>query len=460
LTTWVTTIDHLLSVAVGYAWGWPLIVLVIGGGLFLTLYSRFTPFRYARHSWQILRGVWDDANDPGEITHFQALSTALSSTVGMGNIAGVAVAITQGGPGAVFWMWVSATVGMATRFFTCTLACMYRLKDDCGVDQGGPMYFIEAGLGRRFRVLAILFSICGLVGCLSLFQANQLAEVLRSSYGLSRGWTGVVCMLIVGGVITGGIQRIGRVTSRIVPLMCGLYILACLFVIGTHLAEIPGLFLRIFHDAFNGTAAVGGVTGIAVSTVISTGVKRGTFSNEAGIGTAALAHGAAKTRQPVREGLVAMNGPFIDTILICTMTALVVLAEGNWQGSGIRGIALTAQAFESAMGGLGQLLIVLSVVLFAVSTMVGYSYYGRKCFSYLVGWQWGLLYNYFYCAMILVGALWSTESVVNLLDTGFALMAVPTMAATLLLSPRVMEAARNYFQQIQISRDSSLGARQ
>jgi AGCS family alanine or glycine:cation symporter len=458
LTTWVTTIDHLLSVAVGYAWGWPLIVLVIGGGLFLTLYSRFTPFRYARHSWQILRGVWDDANDPGEITHFQALSTALSSTVGMGNIAGVAVAITQGGPGAVFWMWVSATVGMATRFFTCTLACMYRLKDDSGVDQGGPMYFIEAGLGRRFRVLAILFSICGLVGCLSLFQANQLAEVLKSSYGLSRGWTGVVCMLIVGGVITGGIQRIGRVTSRIVPLMCGLYILACLFVIGTHLAEVPGLFLRIFHDAFTGTAAVGGVTGIAVSTVISTGVKRGTFSNEAGIGTAALAHGAAKTRQPVREGLVAMNGPFIDTILICTMTALVVLAEGNWQGSGIRGIDLTAQAFKSAMGGLGQLLIVLSVVLFAVSTMVGYSYYGRKCFSYLVGWQWGLLYNYFYCAMILVGALWSTESVVNLLDTAFALMAVPTIAATLLLSPRVMEAARSYFQRIQISRDSSLGA--
>ena len=444
----------------GYAWGWPLIVLVIGGGLFLTLYSRFTPFRYAHHSWQILRGKWDDPNDPGEITHFQALSTALSSTVGMGNIAGVAVAITQGGPGAVFWMWVSATVGMATRFFTCTLACMYRLRDESGVDQGGPMYFIEAGLGRPFRVLAILFSVCGLVGCLSLFQANQLAEVLESSYGVSRGWTGVGCMLIVGGVIIGGIQRIGRVTSRIVPLMCGVYIVACLYILGTHLTEIPGLFFQIFHNAFNGTAAVGGATGIAVSTVISTGIKRGTFSNEAGIGTAALAHGAAKTRQPVREGLVAMNGPFIDTILICTMTALVVLAEGNWRGSGIRGIDLTAQAFESAMGGLGQLLIALSVVLFAVSTMVGYSYYGRKCFSYLVGWQWGLLYNYFYCAMILVGALWSTESVVNLLDTGFALMAVPTMAATLLLSPRVMEAARNYFQQIQISRDSSLGARQ
>ena len=458
--TWLTTIDHLLSVAVGYAWGWPLIALVIGGGLFLTLYSRFTPFRYARHSWQILLGKWDDPNDPGEITHLQALSTALSSTVGMGNIAGVAVAITQGGPGAVFWMWVSATVGMATRFFTCTLACMYRLKDESGVDQGGPMYFIEAGLGRPFRVLAILFSVCGLVGCLSLFQANQLAEVLESSYGLSRGWTGVGCMLIVGGVIIGGIQRIGRVTSRIVPLMCGVYILACLYILGTHLAEIPGLFFRIIHDAFNGTAAVGGATGIAVSTVISTGVKRGTFSNEAGIGTAALAHGAAKTRQPVREGLVAMNGPFIDTILICTMTALVVLVEGNWQGAGVRGIDLTAQAFESAMGGLGQLLIALSVVLFSVSTMVGYSYYGRKCFSYLVGWQRGLLYNYFYCAMILVGALWSTESVVNLLDTGFALMAMPTMAATLLLSPRVMEAARVYFRRIQISRDSSLGAQQ
>lgn len=437
----------------GYAWGWPLIFLVIGGGLFLTLYSRLTPFRYAPHSWQILRGTWDDPKDPGEITHFQALSTALSSTVGLGNIAGVAVAITQGGPGAVFWMWVSATVGMATRFFTCTLACMYRVKDERGVDQGGPMYFIEAGLGRRFRGLSILFSVCGLVGCLSLFQANQLAEVLASSYGVGRGWTGVFCTLIVGGVIIGGIERIGKVTSRIVPLMCGIYVLGCLYILGIHLAEIPSLFIWIFHDAFNGTAAVGGATGIAVSKVIATGVKRAAFSNEAGIGTAALAHGAAKTSQPIREGLVAMNGPFIDTILICTMTSLVVLAEGNWHGSGIRGVALTSQAFESAMGGLGRLLITVTVILFAVSTMVGYSYYGRKCFSYLVGWRRGHLYNYFYCAMILVGALWSAESVVNLLDTGFAVMAVPTMAATLLLSPRVMEAARIYFQHIRTGED-------
>ncbi|NIO07326.1 MAG: amino acid carrier protein, partial [Deltaproteobacteria bacterium] len=362
-----------------------------------------------------------------------------------------AVAITQGGPGAVFWMWASATVGMATRFFTCTLACMYRLKDENGVDQGGPMYFIEAGLGRRFRILAILFSVCGLVGCLSLFQANQLAEVLEGSYGLSRGWTGIICMLTVGAVVIGGIQRIGRVTSRVVPLMCGLYIMACLYVLATHLSEIPKLFLRIFHDAFSGTAAMGGTAGITFSTVVSTGVKRASFSNEAGIGTAALAHGAARTGQPIREGLVAMNGPFIDTIVVCTMTALVVLAEGNWQAGNVQGVDLTVQAFRSAMGDLGQLLIVLSVTLFAVSTMVGYSYYARKCFSYLVGWRRGVFYNYFYCAMILVGALWSTESVVNLLDTSFALMAVPTISATLMLSPRVMKAARDYFRNVKTS---------
>ncbi len=254
-------------------------------------------------------------------------------------------------------------------------------------------------------------------------------------------------MLIVGGVIMGGIQRIGRVTSRIVPLMCGVYILACLYILGTHLEEIPGLFAMIFHDALSGTAA-GGATGIAVSKVIATGVKRAAFSNEAGIGTAALAHGAAKTRPPVREGLVAMNGPFIDTIVICTMTSLVVLVEGNWQGLGVRGVDLTSQAFESAMGGLGRLLIVLSVVLFAVSTMVEYSYYGRKCFSYLVGWGHGHFYNYFYCAMIVLGALCTTESVVNLLDTGFAFMALPTMMAALLLSPRVMEASQDYFRQV------------
>jgi len=444
-------IEEILSKAVDLAWGPPLIVLLLGGGFYLTVRSRFIPFVTAKHAIAVISGKYDDPDDPGEITHFRALTTALAATVGVGNIAGVAVAITQGGPGAIFWMWLAGGIGMATKFFTCTLAILYRGRDPDGTARGGPMHYIEIGLGPGWRFLSIFFSVCGLVGCLALFQSNQLAEVMRESYSVDPWITGAGTAVVVGLVVFGGIRRIGSFTSRLVPFMCGLYVVASLVIIAMHADAVPHTFWMIFHDAFTGTAAVGGAAGITVKTVIITGVKRAAFSNEAGIGTAPMAHGAAKTKEPVREGLVAMLGPFIDTIVICTMTALVILTSGVWVGvEEVVGAELTTQAFEQALGPVGAHFVTLAVFLFAISTMVGYAYYGKTCFAYLFGAHREWMYELFYVVMLVLGAVWAAGTVVNLLDTAFALMALPNMIATLLLAPRVMEAARDYFQRFPV----------
>lgn len=438
--------SDLVTIVNGYAWGIPMVVLLVGGGLYLMLRSRGLPLLGAVHAIAILRGKYDNADDPGEITHFQALTTALSSTVGVGNIAGVAVAISQGGPGAIFWMWIAAIVGMTTKFFTCTLACMYRKVDEAGIAQGGPMYTIELGLGRRFRPLAIFFSVFGLVGCLGMFQANQLAEVMEANYGVDPRVTAVAMVCVVGAVILGGLHRIARLSEKLVPAMCAIYILTSLCVLAMRIELLPGVLLTIVQDAFTFQAATGG----AVGTVIIVGVKRAAFSNEAGVGTAPMAHGAAKTKEPVREGLVAMLGPLIDTLVICTMTALVILSSdesllGAPLEGDVAGVSLTSQAFESTLGTAGSMVVTLSVVLFAMTTMFGYSYYGRKCLSYLVGQQRGKVYNYAYLASLGVAALGPAALVIDVLDTAFALMALPNMIATLILAPRVVDATKDYF---------------
>lgn len=439
-------LDQVLAVAVDWAWGPPLLLLLVGGGTLLLVYSRFLPFAGLPHALEILRGRYDRPDDPGQITHLQALSTALAATVGMGNIGGVAIAITQGGPGALFWMWVAAVVGMATKFFSCTLAVMFRGRDSLGVLQGGPMYYMQVGLGPRFKPLAMFFSVCGMVGCLALFQANQLAEVLESSHNLGRAWTGAAAMLLVAVVILGGVTRIARVATALVPAMCVLYLAAALFIVASNLEAVPGVFAHIFHDAFTGTAAVGGAAGIGLMAVIQTGIKRAAFSNEAGIGTAPMAHGAARTKEPVREGLVAMMGPAVDTLLICTLTAIVVLVSGHWRDAvQLQGVTLTAQAFETAMGSPGRFLLTAIVICFALSTMFGYSYYGRKCFSFLFGAEHAKFYDWFYLATIWIGSLWTARMVVNLIDTAFALMAFPNMLAVLMLAPKVVAATRDYF---------------
>lgn len=444
-------IDDLMSTIAGALWATPLVILLLGGGIFFSAYSRLTPLMYFKHAIDILTGKYDSEDDPGQITHFEALSSALASTVGMGNIAGVAVAIHTGGPGAIFWMWLTAILGMSTKFFTCSLALMYRGKDDEGEIQGGVMYFIEEGLGSKFRPLALMFSISGAFGCITFFQANQLSQIIRdyiyfpaglfqSDIFLGNIFTGFCVSILVGSIIFGGIKRIAKVASRLVPLMVGFYLLAALIIIFKNISEIPQIFMLILQDAFTGQSAAGGTIG----SVIIIGVRRGLFSNEAGTGTETMAHGAAKTKEPIREGLVAMLGPFIDTIIVCSITAIIILASGVYNQD-LNGVSMTVAAFNQELGTFGKVFLIIAVLTFALSTMFGYSYYGRKCISHIFGTKSKKVYNWFYVIMIIIASVTSLDIAINFVDSAFALMVIPTMIGTILLSPKVMIEAKRYF---------------
>ena len=402
----------------------------------------------------MLRGRLDDAGAPGEISHYQALASALAGTVGMGNIAGVALAIHVGGPGAVFWMWVTAILGIATKFFTCSLAVMYRGRDSQGVLQGGPMYVIREGLGRRWRPLAYLFAVAGMLGALPAFQANQLVQILRDLVIVPSGLMstahdafmvnlvlGVGIAALVSPVVFGGIRRVARVTGRVVPVMAVLYAGAASDAILLNLDKLPAVLGLIFDDAFTGSAVTGGTLG----SVILIGVQRGAYSNEAGIGTEALAHGAVRTAEPIREGLVAMVGPIIDTLIICSATAFMILLSGAWQTSDANGVTLTANAFTQLLGSAGTVIIFVCVVCFSGTTLLTYSYYGTKCFSFLAGAERQHWYGFVYVAFIVVAAVVTLEAAIGIIDGAFAVMAVPTMVSTLLLAPRVKTAADRYF---------------
>jgi len=437
----------------GFLWGMPLIFLVVGGGLFFAFYSRFQPYRYFGHAIAILRGKYDKDDDPGDLSHAQALAAALSGTLGMGNIAGVALAIGIGGPGAVFWMWVTAVVGVATKFFTCTLAVMYRGPDSNGHIQGGPMYVIREGLGPRWRWLAVMFALAGLFGTLPSVQINQLTQVVREMVFVPAGLVdpaepfvfnlvfGLLAAALVGGVIFGGIQRVGYTAVRLVPAMVLLYMSMTLLVLVANITELPRYLLLIVTDAFSAASVGGGLVG-----VITIGVMRGAFSNEAGIGTESMAHGAAKTTEPVREGLVAMMGPVIDTLIVCTCTALVILLTGVWESGDADGVSLTAMAFAEVLPGrLGAYVVSFVVLIFASSTMFTFWYYGAKCLGFLIGAQHQHHYRYFYILLVVLGAIAPLEAVFGLIDSAYALMAIPTMVSTFILAPRVMAAARTYF---------------
>jgi AGCS family alanine or glycine:cation symporter len=412
------------------------------------------PILYFKHAIQILLGKYDSEDDPGQITHFEALSSALAGTVGMGNIAGVAVAIHTGGPGAVFWMWITAILGMSTKFFTCTLAVMYRGYDDKGEIQGGVMYFIENGLGEKYKPLGIMFSVSGLFGSLVFFQANQLSQIIRDfvysplgvfqqNSDLGNLFTGILVAGLVSIVIFGGIQRIAKVASKLVPFMVGLYLIAAFIIILKNIGEIPSVYKIIFQDAFTGKSVAGG----AIGTMIIIGVRRGLFSNEAGTGTETMAHGAAKTKEPVREGLVAMLGPFIDTIIVCSITAIIILISGVYTQD-INGVSMTALAFEHELGILGKIFLIIAVLTFAFSTMFGYSFYGRKCVSYLFGTKAKYIYNWVYVTMIVVASVASLDIAINFVDSAYALMVIPTMVGTILLSPKVIAEAKLYFSKL------------
>ena len=452
--TFYQKIDLIVATISGALWGMPLVILLLGGGFFFSIYSGFKPFLYLLHALDILRGKYDKNDDPGQITHFEALSSALASTVGMGNIAGVAVALHAGGPGAIFWMWLTAIIGMTTKFFTCSLALMYRGKDDNGEIQGGVMYFIEEGLGSKYKILSILFSISGMFGCMVFFQANQLSQIIRDYIYQPNGlfvhnvqagnfFTGIIVAILVGIVIFGGIKRIAKVASKLVPTMVGVYLIIALFILFNNLTKIPSVFYLILYDAFNGDAVLGGTLG----SMIIIGVRRGLFSNEAGTGTETMAHGAAKTSEPIREGLVAMLGPFIDTIVVCSITAFVILISGVDIQS-LNGVTLTTKAFETEFGLIGYIILILAVLTFSLSTMFGYSYYGRKCVSYLFGTKWKDIYNWVYILMIIIASMTSIDIAVNFMDSAFALMVIPTMTGSLLLAPKVIEEANRYFSKL------------
>lgn len=454
------TLDSIVQSYADYAWGLPLLILLIGGGLYLLVRSGFLPFRYFFHAINVLRGKYDDPDAPGEITHFQALSTALASTIGMGNIAGVAVAIHIGGPGAMFWMWISAIIGMSTKFFTCALAIMFRGKDSNGDIQGGPMYFIMEGLGKSWKPLAVFFSICGLIGALPVFNVNQLKQainfILLEPNGIvatdtSNFIIGLILVAITAVVILGGLDRISKTASKLVPSMVFIYFVLVLIILGVYIEEVPRYLALMFTDAFSannytGDSFLGGVVG----GLILLGVRRGAFSNEAGIGTAPMAHGATKTVEPIREGLVAMLGPAIDTLVVCTLTALAILVTGVWETSDTNGVSLTAAAFNDAIPVYGNYLLLICIATFSISSLFTYSYYGSKCMSFLFGAHNKHYYNYFYIASIILGAVTPLSMMLNLIDGTFALMAIPTMTATIILAPKVLKEIKAYARRMQL----------
>ena len=496
----------------GIVWGPYMIVLLVGTGVYLTVRLRFVQLRYLDHGVRCVSGRYDNASEAGDISHFQALAAALSATIGTGNIAGVATAIALGGPGAVFWMWVTALAGMATKFTSCTLAVRYRVVHQDGSVSGGPMYFLSEGLGLRW--LAVLFALFAGLASLGLgcaVQSNSVADVLvkllpeawhgpRIAVGtpviggtlLLKPVIGIVLAVLVGAVIIGGIRRIAQVASRIVPIMCALYVGGALIALARFAPAIPEAVALIFRYAFTPLAIGGGFTGVVIQRTMQKGIARGVFSNESGLGSAPMAHAAAKTNEPVREGFVAMLGPFVDTIIVCTMTALVIVVSGAWhvraadgtllygpEGQGLpmvqeidgervqvvgsvgdnptpfvdengdfyrlpTGAALTAAAFEKGLGPLGGWIVGLGIMLFAYSTMIAWSYYGDRCWEYLLGPGAVKPYRYLFCGFVIVGTISGLDLVWTIADNLNALMAIPNLIGLLGLAGLIARDTRDY----------------
>ena len=435
--------SDIIATVSDFVCGYPLFILLIGGGLFLFIYSGFVPLRKFGAS---IKALGHNSDGERQISSLQALMTTISSTVGMGNIAGVAIAICMGGPGAIFWMWVSALLGRATKFFEGTLAIMYRGRDENGNVKGGPMYMMTEGVSPKLRPLAIFFAFFGMIGCFCVMQANQLTEsittVLTEPMGIATTLPvkliiGVVMASLVAVVVVGGIDRISKLATKIVPFMVSVYFLLVLIVIVLYIDRLPGVFSQIVSSAFDFKAGFGAVAGIAIS-----GARRAMYVNEAGVGTASLMHGASKNSDPVREGLVAMLGPAIDSGLVCTLTAIPIIMAGNYEVEGVKGLAIALNSYEALLPGWGKYMLMVVVTFFAFSTMFSYSIYGIKCASYLFGDKNGQMYKYLYLAVILLSCVASLSTVVSIMDFAFAMMAFATMSTILYLSPRVKALLR------------------
>lgn len=436
--------DQVMAAINSFVWGPVMLALLVGTGVFLTLRLGFLQFfQLPRALRLVFRRSPSDAE--GDISPFQALTTALSATIGTGNIAGVATAIFLGGPGAIFWMWICAIFGMATKYAEAVLAVTYRHHLPDGTMQGGPMRYIAEGMGLKW--LGWLFALMGSIaafGIGSMVQSNSVAVALEQTWGVSPVLTGVVLAVLTAVVIIGGIRRIGKVTEKLVPVMGIFYVCGAAVILIMHMDKVPSALQLIITHAFAPASAAGGFAGAAVSAAIRFGVARGVFSNEAGLGSAPIAHAAARTNSPVRQGLVAMTGVFFDTIIVCTMTALVILSTGAWT-SGETSSALTYMAFQQGLPGPGGLIVTIGIAVFAYSTMIGWAYYGEECIEYIFGLKARTPYRWVFCLVIAFGAFQKVAFVWDFSDTMNGAMAIPNLIGLLALSGVVVKATRDAF---------------
>lgn len=444
------SLNQTLAVISSYVWGMPLVVLLLGAGLFFTLSYRFIQFRGFGRAIKIVSGKesCSDSSSEGCFHPFKALCTALSATVGLGNIGGVAIAISIGGPGATFWMIMVGLIGMTTKFHEVTLARMYREIDSDGTVRGGPMYYIKLVpyAGAALSIMYAVFLVMGSFGAANMFQANQVAAAFTASFGTNPLIIGALLAVLTAIVIFGGAPRIATVATLIVPVMAGGYILGCGAVIVAHIADIPAVLVQIFSDAFSGTAAVGGFTGAVFKQTLTAGVRRALFSNEAGLGTSATAHAQGKTKHPVQSGLVALLEPFIDTVVICTMTALIINVTGAWSSDAKAGVEMTQYALNSTIPGFGTWFIPCAVFLFAYSTLISWSLYGEQGTRFLFSnsTKAVTVYRSIFCICPIVGALWSMEAIINFSDICLGLLVIPNLIACLYLSKKVKAAIKDF----------------
>ena len=435
-------LSHWVSVFSGWVWGPPMLILLVGTGLYLTVILRGLQFRKLGHALKLVFHKEDKAD--GDISHFAALTTALAATVGIGNIVGVATAISLGGPGAVFWMWVTGLVGMATKYAEAMLAVKYREEGENGM-RGGPMYYISKGVGLPWLgSLFAVFTIGAAFGIGNMTQANSAAAAVEQVFGVETSTTGFVLMVLTGLVLIGGIRSIGRFTSMLVPFMIVAYLGAAFTVIGINIDEVPAAFHLIFWHAFNPIAAGGGFAGAAVAAAIRYGVARGVFSNESGLGSAPIAAAAARTNDPVKQALVSMTQTFIDTLVVCTATALVILTATAWQ-DGVKANILTSVSFAETLGMTGTYIVAIATALFAFSTLIGWSYYGEKALEYLLGEKAIIVFRVVFVAAAIVGATRELKFVWDFSDLMNGLMAIPNLIGILLLSKVVKEESQRYF---------------
>jgi AGCS family alanine or glycine:cation symporter len=438
----------LITVLNEWAWGPPMLVLLLGTGIYLTVGLRFMPVRKIPEGFRMLfRGRRGSAE--GDIAPFSALMTSLSATIGTGNIAGVATAIALGGPGALFWMWMTALVGMATKYAEAVCAVRFREKDEQGHFSGGPMYYIKNGLHKRWHWLGVAFAIFGSLagfGIANTVQSHSVSDVLQTTFEVPPLVTGLVLMVLVGAVILGGIKRIATVATFLVPLMALSYMVMALIIIVGNLAEVPAAISTIVSSAFNPVAATGGFAGATVWAALRFGVARGVFSNEAGLGSAPIAHAAAQTNEPVQQGMIAMLGTFIDTLIVCTMTGLVIVIMDVWS-SGVSGASLTSMAFANGLAG-GHYVVAVGLCLFAFTTMIAWAFYGERCVVFLFGTKAILPFRIVWVLAVPIGTTMELHDVWLIADTLNALMAIPNLIALVLLGPLVFRLTREYFEKV------------